>query len=123
MLLVNGVLEPEMQIATGQVERWRLVNFSARHLRLALGGHQFHLIRTDGPTPHAVDEVLVNPGDRFDLAVGPFPSRETVVLESLPYDRRVSESLHRALATLYVAPPDSPSRAPRVLAKPSRLDP
>jgi FtsP/CotA-like multicopper oxidase with cupredoxin domain len=26
VLLVNGVLEPEMQIATGQVERWRLVN-------------------------------------------------------------------------------------------------
>ena len=114
VLLVNGVLEPEMQIATGQVERWRLVNSSARHLRLSLGGHQFHLIRTDGPTPHAVDELLMTPGDRFDLAVGPFPSGETVVLEALPYDRRVSEPPHRTLATLYVAPPDSPSRAPGV---------
>ena len=56
----------------------------------------------------------MNPGERLDLAVGPFPSRETVVLEALPYDRRVAESLHRALATLYVAPPDSPSRAPGV---------
>jgi FtsP/CotA-like multicopper oxidase with cupredoxin domain len=104
VLLINGVLKPQMQIATGQVERWRLVNSSARHLRLSLGGHQFHLIRTDGPTPHAVHEVLTNPGDRFDLAVGPFPGGETVALEALPYDRRVSESLHHALATLYVAP-------------------
>ena len=111
VLLVNGVLEPEMQIATGQVERWRLVNSSARHLRLSLGDQQFHLIRTDSPTPHAVHELHMNPGDRFDLAVGPFPSRETVVLEALPYDRRVSEPPHRALATLYVAPPDSPSKA------------
>ncbi len=115
VLLVNGVLEPEMQIATGQVERWRLVNTtSARHLRLSLGGHQLHLINTDSPTPHAVDEVLITPGDRFDLAVGPFPSRETVVLEALHYDRRVSEPSRRTLATLHVAPPDSPSRAPGV---------
>ena len=35
----------------------------------------------------------MTPGDRFDLAVGPFPGGETVVLEALPYDRRVSEPL------------------------------
>jgi FtsP/CotA-like multicopper oxidase with cupredoxin domain len=114
VLLVNGVLEPEMQIGTGQVERWRLVNTSACRLRLSLGGHRFRLIRTEGPSPHAVDEVLMTPSDRLDLAVGPFPSGETVVLEALPDDRRVSESLHRALATLYVAPSDSPSRAPGI---------
>ena len=93
VLLVNGVLEPKMQIATGQVERWRLVNSSARHLRLSLGGHRFHLIRTNGPTPPAADELHMNPGDRFDLAVGPFPGGETVVLEALPYDRRAGEPL------------------------------
>jgi FtsP/CotA-like multicopper oxidase with cupredoxin domain len=115
VLLVNGVLEPKMQIATGQVERWRLVNTaSARHLRLSLSGHRFHLIRTDSPTPHAVDEVLMNPGDRFDLAVGPFPSGETVVLEALPYAGSVGEPWRRTLATLHVAPPDRPSRAPGV---------
>jgi FtsP/CotA-like multicopper oxidase with cupredoxin domain len=114
VLVVNGVLEPEMQIATGQVERWRLVNSSARHLRLSLGGHQFNLIRTDGPNPHAVDEVLMNPGDRFDLAVGPLPKGETVVLEALPYDRGVGEPSRHTLATLYVTPPDSPTRAPGV---------
>jgi FtsP/CotA-like multicopper oxidase with cupredoxin domain len=58
VLLVNGVPEPEMQIATGQVERWRLINTTnARHLRLSLGGHPFHLIRTNGPTPPAADEL------------------------------------------------------------------
>ena len=114
VLLVNGVLEPEMQIATGQVERWRLVNTtSARHLRLSMGGHRFHMIRTGSPTPDVVDEVLMAPGDRLDLAVGPFPHGETVVLEALLHDQRVSESRHHALATLYVAPPDSPSGASR----------
>jgi FtsP/CotA-like multicopper oxidase with cupredoxin domain len=114
VLLVNGVLGPEMQIETGHVERWRLVNTSAYPLRLSLGGHRFDLIRTRSATPHAVDEVLMAPSDRLDLAVGPFPHGETVVLEALPYDPRVSESLHRALATLYVAPPDRPSEAPGV---------
>ena len=58
VLLVNGVPEPEMQIATGQVERWRLINTTnARHLRLSLGGDRFHLIRTNGPTPPAADEL------------------------------------------------------------------
>ena len=77
--------EPEMQITTGQMERWRRVNTaSARHLRLSLGGHPFHLVRADSPIPHAVDKVLMNPGDRLDLAVGPLPSGETVVLKICP---------------------------------------
>lgn len=104
VLLVNGVLEPEMQIATGQVERWRLVNTtSAGPLRLSLGGHPFHLIRSDGPAPQALAEVLMNPGDRSDLAVGPLPRGATVVLEALSYDRRAGEPPHRTLATLHVA--------------------
>jgi FtsP/CotA-like multicopper oxidase with cupredoxin domain len=96
-----------MEIATAQVERWRLVNSNARDLRLSLGGHPFHPIRTNGPTPPAADELHMNPGDRFDLAVGPFPAGETVVLEALPYDRRAGEPPHRRLATLHVAPPDT----------------
>jgi FtsP/CotA-like multicopper oxidase with cupredoxin domain len=105
VLLVNGVLEPEMQITIGQVERWRLVNTtSARLLRLSLGDHQVHLIRTDGLTSHAVHEVRIAPGDRFDLAVGPFSTGETVVFEARSYDRGVVEPSHHTLATLHVAP-------------------
>jgi FtsP/CotA-like multicopper oxidase with cupredoxin domain len=105
VLLVNGVLEPEMQIATGQVERWRLVNAtSARRLRLSLGSHRFHVVGTDGLVPNAVDEVIMNPGDRFDLAVGPFHHGEAVVLEARPYGRAAGEPRHRTLATLHVAP-------------------
>lgn len=102
VLLVNGVLEPGMQIATGQVERWRLVNSSARYLRLSLGPHHFHPIRTDGPTPPAADELHMNSGDRFDLAVGPFPGGETVALKALCDNRCAGEAPHRRLATLYV---------------------
>jgi bilirubin oxidase len=112
VLLVNGALEPEMQIATGKVERWRLVNTTNAHLRLSLGGYPFHPIRTNGPTPPAVDELHMKFGDQFDLAVGPFPGGETVLLEALPYDRRPGEPPHRTLATLHVAPPDTPCSAP-----------
>ena len=114
VLLVNGVLGPEMQISTGQVERWRLVNTSAYRLRLSLGGHPFRQITTDGPDTQAVDEVLMAPSDRLDLAVGPFPRGETVVLEAVPYDRRVSTSVHGALARLYVAPLDGRAAPPGV---------
>jgi FtsP/CotA-like multicopper oxidase with cupredoxin domain len=90
---------------TGQVERWRLVNTaSANHLQLSLGGHRFHVIGTDGPAPHAVDEVLMTHGDRFDVAVGPFPVGETVVLEALAFDRSARESPRRTLASLHVTP-------------------
>ena len=37
--LVNGRAEPELTIAAGQVERWRIVNASsARYVRLSIGG-------------------------------------------------------------------------------------
>jgi FtsP/CotA-like multicopper oxidase with cupredoxin domain len=114
VLLVNGVREPEMQIPAGEVERWRLVNTaSARHLRLSLGGHRFHVICTNGiliPAPPAVDEVLITPADRFDLTVGPFSSGDTVVFEALPYDRGVVGPSHHTLATLYVSPTDDDHR-------------
>ena len=113
VLLINGVREPTMQIPAGQIERWRLINTaSARHLRLSLSGHRFHVIGTDGgliPAPYAVDEVLMAPGDRFDLAVGPFTDGETVVLQALPYDRGAGRPRHRTLATLHVAPEDRAS--------------
>ena len=47
--LVNGKREPEIHMAAGQVERWRIVNAaSARYVRLSVGGRPFALIGTDG---------------------------------------------------------------------------
>ena len=48
-LLINGQREPELEIAAGQIERWRIVNAcSARYVRLSLGGRPFRIIGSDG---------------------------------------------------------------------------
>ena len=91
-VLLNGRHEPELTVAAGQVERWRIVNAaSARYVRLSLGGRPFTLLGTDGgliDAPVALTEILLAPADRVEIAVGPFAEGETIAVESLPYDRR-----------------------------------
>ena len=113
--LVNGRVEPELTIAAGQIERWRLVNAaSARYVRLSIGGVPFKILSTDGGllgAPITTTEVLLAPGDRVDLAVGPFGEGETLSIESLPYNRGAGgrRKVER-FATLHVGP-RAPSRA------------
>lgn len=94
VLLINGRATPEITIAAGQVERWRLVNAcSARYVRLSIGGRPFRVIGSDGGLRSAgsevpVTEVLLSPGERVELAVGPFDDVGSVLaVESLPYRR------------------------------------
>lgn len=47
--LINGKAEPQLTIAAGYTERWRIINASsARYIRLSLGGATFRIIGTDG---------------------------------------------------------------------------
>src|SRR5689334_15807477 len=90
--LINGTSEPELTIAAGQIERWRIVNASsARYVRLSLGGKPFQIIGTDGgliEAPVTVTEVLLPAADRVELAVGPFENEGAVLnIEDLPYYR------------------------------------
>ena len=89
--LVNGTQEPELAIAGGQVERWRIVNAAnTRFMRLSIGGRPFSILGSDGgliEAPVEATEVLVTPGERVELAVGPFAEGEVLELEALPYDR------------------------------------
>jgi FtsP/CotA-like multicopper oxidase with cupredoxin domain len=75
-LLINGHEAPEYEIAAGQVERWRIVNASSgRYVLLSLGGLPFRIIGADGglcDRPVTATETLLTPGDRVELAVGPF---------------------------------------------------
>ena len=119
--LVNGRQEPELAMAAGQIERWRLINASsARYVRLSLGGRRFTILGTDGgliEAPVSVDEVLLTPGDRVDLAVGPFAEGDIVELTSLRYDRRtIARSRDERFATVRVGP-----RKPSGARVPSRL--
>src|SRR5207247_4384939 len=45
--LVNGKREPQLHIAAGQIERWRIINVSsARYVRLSIGGAPFQILGT-----------------------------------------------------------------------------
>jgi FtsP/CotA-like multicopper oxidase with cupredoxin domain len=89
--LVNGRQEPELTMAAGQIERWRIVNAaSARYVRLSIAGRPFQVIGTDGgliASAVTMSEVVLAPADRVDLAVGPFSEGETLRIESLPFKR------------------------------------
>ena len=122
LLLINGRAEPEYTIAAGQIERWRIVNAcSARYVRLSLGGRPFRIIGGDGglrTEPVTVTETLLTPGDRVELAVGPFDDEGAeIAIESLPYRRTSMKRPRRDLwATLRVGP-----RAASVASIPATL--
>jgi FtsP/CotA-like multicopper oxidase with cupredoxin domain len=112
--LVNGTQEPGLEIAGGQIERWRIVNAAnTRFVRLSIGARPLSILGTDGgllPSPVEATEVLVTPGERVDLAVGPFEDGEELPIESLPYDRGKGELPQERFATLRVGTA-APSRA------------
>jgi FtsP/CotA-like multicopper oxidase with cupredoxin domain len=90
-LLINGREYFSTAINAGQTERWRFINASsARYFRLNLGGKKFMLIGTDGgliEAPSAMDEIMLVPGERADILVGPFREGEQFPIESLSYNR------------------------------------
>jgi FtsP/CotA-like multicopper oxidase with cupredoxin domain len=119
--LINGTSEPELTIAAGQIERWRIVNASsARYVRLSLGGLPFQIIGTDGgliEAPVTVTDVLLPPADRVELAVGPFESEGAVfTIEDLPYYRMAGKKAVERFGTIRVAP-----RKPSNARVPARL--
>jgi FtsP/CotA-like multicopper oxidase with cupredoxin domain len=109
--LVNGVQEPDLAIAGGQVERWRIVNAAnTRFMRLSIGGRPFSILGSDGGLIEAAveaTEVLVTPGERVELAVGPFAEGEVLELEALPYDRGRGEPRRERFATIRVGPTEA----------------
>ena len=90
-LLINGLENNEIRMHAGQTERWRIINSSsARYFRLYLDGTPFKIVSTDGgliERPVEATEILLVPGERVDILVGPFAEGETFSLDSLPYNR------------------------------------
>ncbi len=89
--LINGKEALTLQMHAGQAERWRIVNAaSARYFKLSLDGKPFKVIATDGGLleyARTETELLLTPGERFDIVVGPFEEGEIFSLNSLPYNR------------------------------------
>lgn len=128
VFFVNGQIMPTLSIRRGEVQRWRIVNASAaRVYRLALEGHEFLQVGTDGGLfdyPVPVHELVLANGERAELlvrATGAPGSR--AVLRTLPYDRYVPQTrpanwnVPRDLLTLQYS--DESARAPAEI--PARL--
>jgi len=120
-LLLNGKENSIIPIHAGHTERWRLINSaSARYFMLHLGGKAFKIIGTDGGLlehPRLVTEVLITPGERVDIAAGPFEEGETFAIESLVYNRSTFlKAKRQTFATVRVgAPKDSVAYIPDTL--------
>jgi FtsP/CotA-like multicopper oxidase with cupredoxin domain len=106
--LMNGTSEPELMIWGGQVERWRIINAAgARYVRLAIGRRPFRILGTGGgllEAPLVARDVLLAPGERVDLAVGPFEPGEVLSVVAEPYDRGTGQGRAEPFATLRVGP-------------------
>jgi FtsP/CotA-like multicopper oxidase with cupredoxin domain len=87
-LFVNGVINPEIDIRPGELQRWRIFNMNSdRFVKLRLEGQEFQLLAIDGNSlghMKPVDEMLLAPGSRREVLVrGGTPGRYE--LEALPF--------------------------------------
>jgi FtsP/CotA-like multicopper oxidase with cupredoxin domain len=87
--LVNGQYQPTIEIAPGEIQRWRIMNASVVFFRLGLQGHEWHTIAVDGNTltaPAVSGVVEVSPGARVDVLVRGGEAGE-YALRSLSWER------------------------------------
>jgi FtsP/CotA-like multicopper oxidase with cupredoxin domain len=92
VLFVNDGVLPRVDIRSGEVQRWRVINASgARIYRLAIPGHTFLHVGSDGglfERPVEIDEIVLSNGERAELLVrGSAAPGARTALQSLPYDR------------------------------------
>ena len=97
VLFVNGEVRPTIAIASGEVQRWRIINASAaRVYRLAIPGLTFLHVGSDGglfERPVEAREIVVANSERVEVLVrGTDPPGTTRVLQALPYDRYVPQT-------------------------------
>ena len=135
-ILVNGIELPDVASEAGTLERWRLLNASSsRYYRLALDGHELHVIASDGgrlSEPVAVDEILLAPGERVEVLVTP-SAAGTFVFRTLRYDRGSTgmsggmmggsafDGDEVVLATLTITGEREPGNLPESLLQPDDL--
>jgi bilirubin oxidase len=97
VLFVSGEVLPTLGIGSGEVQRWRVINTSAaRVYRLALTGHRFLHVGSDGGLfgrPVERDEMVLGVGERAEVLVrGTEAPGSRAVLRALPYDRYIPQT-------------------------------
>jgi FtsP/CotA-like multicopper oxidase with cupredoxin domain len=97
VIFVNGDVMPELNIRSGEVQRWRVLNASAgRYYRLHVPGHSLLHVGSDGglfERAIEVDEILLASAERVELLIrGVDEPGSSVTVESLPYDRYIRQT-------------------------------
>jgi FtsP/CotA-like multicopper oxidase with cupredoxin domain len=92
VVLVNGRVRPTLPVMAGRRQRLRVLNAArSRYFRLALEGHAFLQIGSDGgrmSSPVEVLEPVLTPGERLDLLLEPHGAVGTsTALVALPIAR------------------------------------
>lgn len=109
LINVNGQSQPTFSIERNGWLRLRIVNASpSRFYRLQLESHTFFVIATDGgalQTPIELDQLLIVPGERYELMIRANRNPGSYTFWNLPYDRgsmgmRTSSQQAIPLATL-----------------------
>ncbi len=112
--IVNGLVTPTVRVRTGERQRWRIVNAgSARIYRLALPGHTFQALGSDGgpwSTPAAMDELYLAPGDRMDVVVDVGTAAgETTSLTAEPYERGHGQGVYAPIELVHLTATNDPA--------------
>ncbi|HYH15789.1 MAG TPA: multicopper oxidase domain-containing protein, partial [Flavisolibacter sp.] len=72
----------------------------------SFSGRPFQIMATDGgllEAPQTVTQLLITPGERYDIIAGPFKAGDSFEIESLPYNRiTFVRPKRRTLATVQV---------------------
>jgi len=91
VMMVNGKVNPVLNMKPGQVQRWKIVNASnARFYKLSLASHTLQIIGTDGGLlnrPYPQRSILLSPGERIDVMVKASATKGYYKLLSNPYNR------------------------------------
>ncbi len=92
VMLVNGQWRPKLQIRSGEVQRWRVINAgAARVYRLHIPGQTLLQVGTDGglfERPMPLKDLFLSNSERAEILVrGTGAPGSTTVVQNLPYDR------------------------------------
>jgi FtsP/CotA-like multicopper oxidase with cupredoxin domain len=128
MRTINGVYQPEITIAPGELQFWRMGNLGANiFYDLAMDGVTFNIIAVDGNLQNQLtttDELVIPPGSRYEVLVrGPDkPGKyelKTKAFNTGPDGDAYPEQL---MATLKVEGPPVPNPIPLPSVFPSVPD-
>lgn len=106
VLLVNGKVNPAIEVRPGRRQRWRVINAArSRYFQLGLAGHTFTRIGSDAgfiEHPETVETIVVAPAERSDSVFEPTGLAGTELpVRWIPYDRGFGSVFARTEETVF----------------------